>query len=170
MQSGIFFSWKTGLVWLAPVKVKMRQLLQYTLTLCLLQLTLGLVKDEKMKHTLILGVDSEQWWYHTYAVLADSYVWWKWDQWEKEIDWMALQGINLPLAFTGQEAIWQKVFQVDHIFLFPNIVDLYSRSSSLKNSSMIFYIGSPVRLSGFFWCQGVGHCEFLAWSHQLGLL
>ncbi|KAL2922613.1 Alpha-N-acetylglucosaminidase, partial [Bienertia sinuspersici] len=30
--------------------------------------------------------------------------------WEKEIDWMALQGINLPLAFTGQEAIWQKVF------------------------------------------------------------
>jgi alpha-N-acetylglucosaminidase len=57
-------------------------------------------------------------------------VWWKWDQWEKEIDWMALQGINLPLAFTGQEAIWQKVFQVDHIFLFPNIVDLYSRSSS----------------------------------------
>ena len=25
---------------------------------------------------------------------------------------MALQGINFPLAFTGQEAIWQKVFQV----------------------------------------------------------
>jgi len=24
---------------------------------------------------------------------------------------MALQGINLPLAFTGQEAIWQKVFK-----------------------------------------------------------
>ncbi|XP_073104485.1 alpha-N-acetylglucosaminidase isoform X2 [Elaeis guineensis] len=24
---------------------------------------------------------------------------------------MALQGVNLPLAFTGQEAIWQKVFQ-----------------------------------------------------------
>lgn len=30
----------------------------------------------------------------------------------REIDWMALQGINLPLAFTGQEAIWQKVFKV----------------------------------------------------------
>lgn len=25
---------------------------------------------------------------------------------------MALQGVNLPLAFTGQEAIWQKVFMV----------------------------------------------------------
>lgn len=43
---------------------------------------------------------------------ADSYVWWDWQRWEKEIDWMALQGINLPLAFTGQEAIWQKVFMV----------------------------------------------------------
>lgn len=46
------------------------------------------------------------------APTADSYVWWTWERWEKEIDWMALQGINLPLAFTGQEAIWQKVFQV----------------------------------------------------------
>jgi alpha-N-acetylglucosaminidase len=72
-----------------------------------------------------------EWNYYQNVVTSSySYVWWKWDQWEKEIDWMALQGINLPLAFTGQEAIWQKVFQVDHIFLFPNIVDLYSRSSS----------------------------------------
>ncbi|PWA34096.1 alpha-N-acetylglucosaminidase [Artemisia annua] len=36
-----------------------------------------------------------------------------WERWEKEIDWMALQGINLPLAFTGQESIWQKVFMVN---------------------------------------------------------
>jgi hypothetical protein len=43
---------------------------------------------------------------------ADSFVWWDWERWEKEVDWMALQGINLPLAFTGQEAIWQKVFKV----------------------------------------------------------
>lgn len=44
---------------------------------------------------------------------TDSYVWWDWERWEKEIDWMALQGINLPLAFTGQESIWQKVFMVN---------------------------------------------------------
>jgi hypothetical protein len=42
----------------------------------------------------------------------DSFAWYDWERWEKEIDWMALQGVNLPLAFTGQEAIWQKVFQV----------------------------------------------------------
>ncbi|KAJ4434463.1 hypothetical protein ANN_23025 [Periplaneta americana] len=29
---------------------------------------------------------------------------------EREIDWMALNGINLALAFTGQEAIWQRVY------------------------------------------------------------
>jgi len=51
--------------------------------------------------------------------VADSYVWWTWEQWEKEIDWMALQGINLPLAFTGQEAIWQKVFQVCCLHVSP---------------------------------------------------
>jgi len=44
--------------------------------------------------------------------LEDSFAWWDWTRWEKEIDWMALQGVNLPLAFTGQEAIWQKVFKV----------------------------------------------------------
>ena len=38
-----------------------------------------------------------------------SYVWWDWARWEREIDWMALNGINLPLAFTGQEAVWMKV-------------------------------------------------------------
>ncbi|OAY83861.1 Alpha-N-acetylglucosaminidase [Ananas comosus] len=53
-----------------------------------------------------------QWSYYQNAVTSSySFAWWDWERWEKEIDWMALQGINLPLAFTGQEAIWQKVFQ-----------------------------------------------------------
>ncbi|KAF4367611.1 hypothetical protein F8388_011250 [Cannabis sativa] len=52
------------------------------------------------------------WSYYQNAVSSSySFAWWDWERWEKEIDWMALQGINLPLAFTGQEAIWQKVFQ-----------------------------------------------------------
>ncbi|XVE74203.1 hypothetical protein DITRI_Ditri11bG0179900 [Diplodiscus trichospermus] len=48
--------------------------------------------------------------YQNVVTSSYSYVWWDWERWEKEIDWMALQGINLPLAFTGQEAVWQKVF------------------------------------------------------------
>jgi hypothetical protein len=26
---------------------------------------------------------------------------WNWSRWEQEIDWMALHGVNLPLAFEG---------------------------------------------------------------------
>lgn len=48
--------------------------------------------------------------YQNVVTSSYSYVWWDWERWEKEIDWMALQGVNLPLAFTAQEAIWQKVF------------------------------------------------------------
>ncbi|KAM7263511.1 hypothetical protein ACFE04_001194 [Oxalis oulophora] len=48
--------------------------------------------------------------YQNVVTSSYSYVWWDWERWEKEIDWMALQGINLPLAFTGQESIWTKVF------------------------------------------------------------
>ncbi|KAG9449509.1 hypothetical protein H6P81_009474 [Aristolochia fimbriata] len=52
------------------------------------------------------------WSYYQNAVTSSySSAWWNWERWEKEIDWMALQGINLPLAFNGQESIWQKVFQ-----------------------------------------------------------
>ncbi|XP_050154004.1 alpha-N-acetylglucosaminidase [Malus sylvestris] len=48
--------------------------------------------------------------YQNVVTSSYSFVWWDWERWQKEIDWMALQGINLPLAFTGQESIWQKVF------------------------------------------------------------
>ncbi|XP_024970214.1 alpha-N-acetylglucosaminidase-like isoform X2 [Cynara cardunculus var. scolymus] len=52
------------------------------------------------------------WNYYQNAVTSSyTFAWWDWQRWEKEIDWMALQGINMPLAFTGQEAIWQKVFE-----------------------------------------------------------
>ena len=37
--------------------------------------------------------------------------WWQWADWERMIDWMALQGVNLPLASTGQEAVWQEVWR-----------------------------------------------------------
>ncbi|XP_075033481.1 alpha-N-acetylglucosaminidase isoform X2 [Mixophyes fleayi] len=48
--------------------------------------------------------------YQNVCTSSYSFVWWDWARWEKEIDWMALNGINMPLAFTGQEAIWQRVY------------------------------------------------------------
>ena len=44
-----------------------------------------------------------------YCCFGYSLAWWDWDQWERLIDWMALNGINAPLSVTGQEAVWQAV-------------------------------------------------------------
>lgn len=32
--------------------------------------------------------------------------WWDWDRWEKEIDFMAMNGINMPVSLVGTEAVW----------------------------------------------------------------
>jgi alpha-N-acetylglucosaminidase len=46
-----------------------------------------------------------------YCTFAYSMAWLRWRDWEKLIDWMALKGVNLPLAITGQEAVWQLVLR-----------------------------------------------------------
>ena len=45
-----------------------------------------------------------------YCTYGYTMPWWGWSQWEHFIDWMALNGINLPLAITGQEAVWYEVW------------------------------------------------------------
>ena len=49
--------------------------------------------------------------YLNYCTFNYSMSWWDWDRWQKEIDWMALNGINMPLAITGEEAVWQDVYK-----------------------------------------------------------
>lgn len=44
--------------------------------------------------------------YTTYTTLF-----WDWDRWQWEIDWMALNGINMPLAVAGQNSIWDRVYK-----------------------------------------------------------
>jgi alpha-N-acetylglucosaminidase len=39
-----------------------------------------------------------------------SLVWKDWSYWQKHIDWMAMQGINLPLALAGQEKVIVNTF------------------------------------------------------------
>ncbi|XP_027949766.1 alpha-N-acetylglucosaminidase isoform X1 [Eumetopias jubatus] len=48
--------------------------------------------------------------YQNVCTHSYSFVWWDWARWEWELDWMALNGINLALAWNGQEAIWQRVY------------------------------------------------------------
>ncbi|MDN5289419.1 MAG: alpha-N-acetylglucosaminidase [Mucilaginibacter sp.] len=49
--------------------------------------------------------------YLNYCTFNYSMSWWDWKRWEKEIDWMAMHGINMPLALTGQEYTWYKVYR-----------------------------------------------------------
>ena len=37
--------------------------------------------------------------------------WWDWARWEQEIDWMALHGVNNPVAMEGQEFVWQTLWK-----------------------------------------------------------
>lgn len=48
--------------------------------------------------------------YLNYCTFNYSMSWWDWDRWQREIDWMALHGINMPLAITGEEYTWYKVY------------------------------------------------------------
>ena len=49
--------------------------------------------------------------YMNYCTFNYSMSWWDWSRWEKEIDWMALHGINMPVAITGEEYTWYLVYK-----------------------------------------------------------
>jgi len=37
--------------------------------------------------------------------------WWDWPRWSREIDWMAVHGIDMPLAMEGQEHVWRDLWR-----------------------------------------------------------
>lgn len=45
-----------------------------------------------------------------YCTFGYTMPYWQWHQWERFIDWMALNGINMPLAMTGAEQSWYKTW------------------------------------------------------------
>ena len=46
-----------------------------------------------------------------YCTYGYTMPFWQWADWERFIDWMALNGVNMPLAITGQEAVWYNVWR-----------------------------------------------------------
>ena len=44
-----------------------------------------------------------------YCTFSYSMPFWDWQRWEREIDWMALHGVNLPLAIVGEECVWRNM-------------------------------------------------------------
>ena len=46
-----------------------------------------------------------------YCTFSYSMAFWDWKRWEQEIDWMAIHGINLPLAMVGTDVVWKNVLE-----------------------------------------------------------
>lgn len=47
--------------------------------------------------------------YLNYCTYSYSMAFWDWARWEREVDWMALHGINMPLAAVGTDVVWRRV-------------------------------------------------------------
>lgn len=46
-----------------------------------------------------------------YCTISYSMSFYRWEDWERELDWMALNGVNLVLAPVGMEAVWQNTLK-----------------------------------------------------------
>ncbi|KAJ5155130.1 uncharacterized protein N7500_010569 [Penicillium coprophilum] len=70
----------------------------------------------------IYGSSTVPWRYH-FNTVTFSYTtaFWTWEDWESQLDWMALRGVNLPLAWVGQEKIFLEVFPFQAWNRFGNI-------------------------------------------------
>ena len=44
--------------------------------------------------------------YMNYCTLSYSAAWWNWERWQRELDFMAMNSINMPLSVVGIEAVW----------------------------------------------------------------
>lgn len=63
------------------------------------------LKQERHETDLKLRYD------FNYCTFSYSMAFWDWKRWEQEIDWMALHGINLPLAMVGTDVVWKNVLE-----------------------------------------------------------
>ncbi len=48
--------------------------------------------------------------YLNYCTFNYSMSWWDYERWQEEIDFMAMNGLNMPLALTGQNSVWKRVY------------------------------------------------------------
>ena len=51
--------------------------------------------------------------------------WWGWSRWSREIDWMAVHGIDMPLAMEGQEYVWRALWREAGLTE-PELADYFS--------------------------------------------
>ncbi|KAF9968960.1 hypothetical protein BGZ73_008966 [Actinomortierella ambigua] len=60
---------------------------------------------------VLSGASFVQWRYYMNVVtFGYSYAFWDWQRWEKELDWMMLNGVNMGLAMVGQEQVLRQFY------------------------------------------------------------
>ncbi len=69
------------------------------------------VDFQKLSETVVKEAAVDRRFMLNYCTYGYTMPWWGWNEWERFIDWMALNGINMPLAQTGQEAVWYDVWK-----------------------------------------------------------
>ena len=68
-----------------------------------------ILKPERHETDLKLRYD------FNYCTFSYSMAFWDWQRWQTEIDWMALHGVNLPLAIVGEEVVWRNKIGRAHV-------------------------------------------------------
>lgn len=64
-----------------------------------------------VKEKLVIETPFEYRYALNYCTYNYSMSFYQWKDWEKELDWMALHGVNLMLAINGTEIVWQKTLE-----------------------------------------------------------
>jgi len=54
---------------------------------------------------------AQQRFFNNTCTFGYTFAYWNWDQWQRFIDWLAMNGVNRPLMQAGQEAVWLRVWQ-----------------------------------------------------------
>jgi alpha-N-acetylglucosaminidase len=72
--------------------------------------------------------------YLNFCTYSYTMPYWQWDDWEREIDWMALHGITMPLSLVGHEAV-----------LHDALCDL-----GMSSEGALAFLGSPTYIPFLF--------------------
>ena len=78
--------------------------------------------------------DAKNRFFLNYCTYGYTLPYWKWREWERLIDWMALNGVNMPLAMTGLEKV---------------MIDTFTEYG-LKKSEVLKWFSSPAHLPWFY--------------------
>lgn len=60
---------------------------------------------------ITLKAKAEDRFFLNYCTYGYTMPWWGWREWEHMIDWMALNGVTMPLNITGEEAVLMRVWE-----------------------------------------------------------